>query len=209
MRTTHADVVLELARTRSYFSIDDAAAVGVPRVVLTRLVRSGQLQRVSRGLYRHHLSPKTAHTDLVKIAHRSGQGVLCLLTALHFYGLAASPAKEIWLALPKNVEPPKLDCPRVQIIRFSRQAFAEGIETHCVDGFPVRLYSLQKTLVDCFKYRDKVGLNVALEALKRAWTRHLVGIDELFHYARICGVEDAMRPYIESLIWLKQEPKSQ
>lgn len=204
MKSIHAEAVMQLARVRSYLRLQDVASIGVPRVVLTRLVRCGQLERVGRGLYRHPAQQRSAYDDLIAVANRGGRGVFCLLSALHFHGVIPAPKNGVWLALPKEVKQPHLNSPHLYVTRFYGRVFAEGIEVHCVEGFSIRVYSLEKTLADCFKFRNKVGLGVALNALKRAWLNRDVELEKLLYYAGVCRVDQIIRPYLNSLIWLKR-----
>ena len=204
MGTTQAEAILLLAKSRPYFNLSDAKKVGTPRVVLTRLVREGQLERVSRGLYRHPQSPISQNSDLLKVAHHSGQGVFCLLTALRFHGITPHLLSGVWLGIPHQSKPPRLSCAGLNITRFSRAIYLEGIETHEINGFPIRVYSVARTLADCFKFREKIGMHIVLKALHYAWVWQHVAMHDLLHYARICKVEHVMQPYLESLVWCKQ-----
>ena len=127
------------------------------------------------------------------------RGVVCLLSALRFHALTTQAPFEVWLAIPKSARVPKAGYPPLRIVRFSGIALTEGIEDHIVDGVPVRVTSVAKTVVDCFKYRNKIGLDVALEALHEAWRAKRVTMDELWHFAAMCRVANVMRPYLESL----------
>lgn len=204
MRTTHTETILRLAKSRPYFSLSDAAEVGTPRVVLTRLVRGGHLERVSRGLYRHSQFPISEHEDLVKVAHHCTQGVFCLHTALRFHGITTRPSFDIWLGLPSQFKLPRINSSRLHVTRFGGATFSEGIEVHLLNGFSIRVYGVAKTLADCFRFRKMIGMDAALEALHNAWIKQNVTMDDLIHYASICGVEKEMAPYLESLIWFRR-----
>ncbi len=173
--------------------------MGIPRVVLTRLVRRGALIRLRRGLYALPDRSVSEHALLAEVARIHGRGTICLLSALRFHGLTTQAPFEVWLAIPKSARVPKASYPPLRIVRFSGNALTEGVEQHMVDGVSVRITSVPKTVVDCFKFRNKIGLDVALEALREAWRAKRVTMDELWHFATICRVANVMRPYLESL----------
>ena len=125
--------------------------------------------------------------------------IVCLLSALRFHCLTTQAPFDVWVAIPKAARVPKASFPPLRIVRFSGDALTEGVEQHMVDGVSVRITSVAKTVVDCFKFRNKIGLDVALEALRDAWMAKRVTMDELWHFAAICRVANVMRPYLESL----------
>lgn len=190
---------LSLAQTNKVLRVAELSKRGIPRVVLTRLTRDGKLIRIGRGVYALPNRAISENESLLDVATRSSQGVFCLLTALRFHNLTTQSPFEVWLAIPNKAQPPKVDSVSLRIIRLSKKTLCEGIETHRVDGIPIRVYCIAKTVVDCFKFRNKIGLDVALEALQEAWREKRVQMDELWYYARICKVEKIIRPYIESL----------
>jgi predicted transcriptional regulator of viral defense system len=153
--------------------------------------------QVSRGLYALPGHSRSEQHQLAEIAIRSTQGVFCLLTALRFHELTTQSPHEIWLAIPNKAHPPKLDYPPLRVLRFSGAALTQGVETHVVDGVSVRVYSVAKTVADCFKYRNKIGLDVALEALRESRREKRATNDELWRYAKVCRVANVMRPYME------------
>jgi predicted transcriptional regulator of viral defense system len=161
---------------------------------------TGLLERVSRGLYRLADLPALSDPDLVPVSLRVPGGVICLISALSFHELTTEVPHEVYLALKRGAEPPRLEYPPVRVFWFSGAAFTEGIETHLVDGIALRVYSPEKTIADCLKYRHKLGLDVALEALKLYRSRGRMRIEELLRCARICRVERIMRPYLEALL---------
>lgn len=158
------------------------------------------LESLSRGLYRIADLPPLSNPDLVAVALKVPTGVICLISALAYHELTTQIPHEVYLALPRGAEPPRLDHPPIRIFWFTGKAFAEGIDTHEVDGVPVRIYGVEKTLADCFKYRNKIGLDTAVEALKGYVSGRRIDIDKLMVYARICRVEKVMRPYLEALL---------
>lgn len=190
--------VLDLAYSQGLIRSRDLAARGLPRVALTRLVQRGQLTRVGRGLYAI-ARPTSEHGALAEVARRQPQAIICLLSALRFHNLTTQAPFEVWLAIPNKSRAPKMDYPPLRVVRFSGAALTEGIEEHRIDEVPVRITSVAKTVVDCFKFRNKIGLDVALEALREAWQEKRVSMDELWRFATLCRVANVMRPYLESL----------
>jgi predicted transcriptional regulator of viral defense system len=157
------------------------------------------LDQLSRGLYRLSNLPPLENPDFVTVARRVPEGVLCLISALSFHELTTQIPHENYIALKMGARTPKLDYPPIRTFHFSGKAFTEGIETRKVDGVPFRIYSREKTLADCFKYRNVVGLDTALEALRAYWRKQGTKIDELIKYAKICRVDNVMKPYIEAV----------
>jgi predicted transcriptional regulator of viral defense system len=198
-RVSHAAQTLELAAKRGLLRASDLDDASIPRATLTRLVESGRLKKLSRGLYTLPDQPLSEHYQLAEIAARCPQGVYCLLTALRFHQLTTQNPHELWLALPNKAHTPRVYYPPLRILRFSGPALTEGIEAHTVDGIPVHVYSVAKTVADCFKYRNKIGLDVALEVLRECRRDRRATSDELWHYAKICRVANVMRAYLESI----------
>lgn len=192
--------VMTLASERANFRARDAAELGTSRVALTRLVRQGELSRVARGVYAKADRENTQFDSLLEVAAQSQQGVLCLITALRFHNLTTQSPFEVWLALPNKARPPKIEYPPVRIVWYSGLALTEGIEKHLIAGQYIKVYSVAKTIADCFKYRNKIGIDVALEALHDAWKQKRVTMRDLYHFGKICRVQNVMRPYLESLL---------
>jgi predicted transcriptional regulator of viral defense system len=201
------DAILDLAGDRGLIRPLDLDARGLPRVSLTRLVRQGRLARVGRGLYALPDRPVSEHAALAEVASRHPRAVVCLLSALRFHELTTQAPFEVWLAIPNKARPPQLDYPPLRIVRFSEPGLTEGIEEHEIDGVPVRIAGIARTVADCFKYRNKIGLDVALEALKEALKEQggqggrgrRASIDEIWRYAQLDRVANVMRPYLEAL----------
>jgi predicted transcriptional regulator of viral defense system len=191
--------LLALAKKRPILRAADAARLGLHTQALTRLVADGALERVGRGRYRSPSTRISEHHGLALAAAAVPSGVVCLLSALVFHGIGTQNPSEVWVALDRRARAPKVAWPPLRIVRFSGRALTEGVENHRIEGELVRVYSLPKTLADCFKYRNKLGMDVALEALKDAWTRRRVRLAEIDAYARVCRVERVMRPYLEAL----------
>ena len=195
----NSERVLRLAGQRGLVRARDLARHQIPRATLSRLVASGRLVQISRGLYALPKHSRSEQHQLAEIAARSPHCVFCLLTALRFHELTTQAPHEIWLAIPNKARPPRLDYPLLRVVRFSGQALTKGIDTHVVDGVTVRMYSVAKTVADCFKFRNKIGMDVALEALRESRREKRATNDELWRYAKICRVANVMRPYMESV----------
>jgi predicted transcriptional regulator of viral defense system len=176
-----------------------ALRAGIHRRTLYALRDAGVIEQISRGLYRLAGTP-LANPDLVTAALRVPRGVICLLSALSFYELTMQIPHEVYVAIARGAEPPRLTYPPVRSFRFSGKAFSEGIETHELDGVPVRIYSREKTLADCFKYRNKLGLDTVLEALKTYKDHFPTNVNALMHFAAVCRVSHVMRPYLEAIL---------
>jgi len=196
---THTTRLLRLARRKGLVRPRDLDDPGIPRIYLSRLTASGILEKAGRGLYRLPDNPVSEYESLAIVARRAPQAVFCLLTALQFHGLTTQLARRVWIALPKGSHASKIDYPPVKMIQYSGAAFTEGIETHRRDKMELRVYSVAKTIADCFKHRNKIGLDVALEALRDARRQKKAGADDLWRYAKICRVSNVMRPYLEAV----------
>jgi predicted transcriptional regulator of viral defense system len=191
---------MEIVRKQKRIIASDLKDQGIPTVVLTRLVRAGRLARISRGAYALPGKEAVGTGSLAEAASQCPQGIVCLLSALRFYEIGTQSPWEVWIAFPNKAYVPKIEYPQIHVVRFSGAALSEGIEERVIDGHPVRMTSIARTVADCFKFRNKIGLDVALEALRDSWRRKLVTMDELWNYAAVCRVVNVMRPYLESLI---------
>jgi len=197
--TSRERALLRLLERQGLARPKDLEARGITRAHLSRLVGDGLVRRESRGIYVLAEHAPTAEHTLAQVAKRVPEGVFCLLTALRLHGLTTQSPAEVWVALPEKARRPRLDYPRLRIARFTGEALTEGIEERRVEGVTLRVYSAAKTVADCFKYRNKIGLDVALEALRDAWNGKRMTSDEIWHYAKIDRVANVMRPYLESL----------
>ena len=192
--------VLRLARRRGSITRREVAQAGIHTQALSRLVRAGTLERVARGRYRLPDAPITEHHGLALVAAAVPRAVICLVSALSFHEIGTQLPHEVWIALDRRTRRPALTWPRLRVNRFSGKSLTEGIETHRIEGESVKIYSVAKTLADVFKYRNKVGLDVALEALRESWRARQFTMGEIHRYARVCRVERVMRPYLEALV---------
>jgi predicted transcriptional regulator of viral defense system len=178
----------------------DLARADLPADYLWRLYRKEKLERVGRGLYALPGAELTEHHTLAEAALRVPHGVVCLLSALRFHDLTTQSPYEVWMAIDVKARRPKEEIIPLRIVRFSGEALTAGVEGHEVEGMGVKVYCPAKTVADCFKYRNKIGLDVALEALRDCWRKRAATADELWHYAEVCRVARVMRPYLESLV---------
>lgn len=199
-RHTQREQVLALARTRGVLRPRDLAEYDLPREVLRRLVAEGLLERRARGLYVANTADRSEHEMVALTAARVPHAVICLLSALRFHELTTQNPTEVWLAIDRTARSPHEPELPLRIVRFSGGALTAGIENHDIDGFSVPVYSAAKTVADCFKYRRKIGLDVALEALREYLERSSRSMDELWEYAAICRVQNVMRPYLEAMV---------
>jgi predicted transcriptional regulator of viral defense system len=176
----------------------EALRMGINRTALYSMRQAGVLESVSRGAYRLASLEPLAHPDLVTVAKRVPRGVLCLVSALSCHELTTQVPHVIDVALERGRAKPRLDYPPTRFFWFSGPAFHEGIEPHELDGVPVRIYDPEKTIVDCFRYRNQLGMDVVLEAFRLWRERRRRKLDVLLKYARMRHVERAMRPYLEA-----------
>lgn len=183
------------------FRTGEALKAGVHPRTIYKMRDQGVIARLGRGMYRFADMPRLGNPDLATVAMKVPKGVICLISALSYHEMTTEIPHEIYLALPRGAEPPRLDYPPLRIFWFSGSAFSEGVEQHDADGIPVKVYNPEKTLADCFKYRNKIGLDVVLEALKFYRQRKHFQADDLMRYARICRVEKVMRPYLEATLF--------
>lgn len=178
----------------------EAIKSGIHSRTLRKLCHDGTLEQVSRGIYRLASHPSISNPDLVTVAMRIPNAVVCLISALAYHELTTQVPHAVSIALKKGAETPQLAYPPITVHRFSETSLNAGIEEHRIDGITVRIYNPEKTLADSFKFRHKIGMDVVLEALKLYKTRKTVKLGELLKFARICRVENVMRPYLEALI---------
>jgi predicted transcriptional regulator of viral defense system len=195
---TEEERALEVVRRAGILRPRDLDRHGIARTYLQRLERRGLLERAGRGLYRLPSADLTEHHSLAAACKAVPRGVVCLLSALRFHDLTTQAPHHVWVAIDRRAWRPQQATPPLRIVRFSGRALTEGVEIHEIEGVRVRIYSAAKTVADCFKYRNKIGLDVAIEALRDYRRRHPRGLDDLWHFARICRVSNVMRPYLEA-----------
>lgn len=192
--------VLEIVEQAGVLRPRDLDAHGIPRIYLSRLCERGLLRRVGRGLYVLPDADVSEHHTLAAACKRVPQGVVCLLSALRFHGLTTQSPAEVWLAIGNKAWRPRVDYPSLRFVRFSAYTLEAGVEEHSIEGVTVRIYNPAKTIADCFKYRNKIGLDVALEALRDCRRQRKCTGDDLWRYARICRVANVMKPYMEAIV---------
>ena len=199
MPKSKADKLRNLASKRQVITAADAAQLGVPRTYLSRLARRGQLEKIARGLYTSPEFSTSEHASLVEASYQVPRGVLCLLSALRFYNLTTQSPREVWMAIGHKAWAPKISSPPIRLVRMSAPALHFGVSEHQESGATLRVFSPAKTVADCFKFRHKIGLDVAIEALKESRRLKKASIDELWAAAKVCRVGNVIRPYLESL----------
>ena len=192
--------VRNLMRRRGLVRPRDLEKAGLPTSVLYRLRDRGEVEQIGPGLFQHPDATITEKHTFAEAAKLVPAGVVCLLSALAFHEMGTQVPHEVWLALRAHSKRPTMSALPLRIVWFSGRAFTEGIETHHVEGVKVRVYSPAKMIADLFKYRNKVGVDIAVEALRDAWSRRLVTADEILRFARICRVEKVVRPYLEAMV---------
>ena len=194
-----SEQILDLARHRHMLRAADVREQGWSPQLLIRLHHAGTLQRLGRGLYGLPDAEVTEHQTLMEVCQRVPKAVLCLLSALQFHEIGTQLPHEVWIALPEGSQTPALSYPSLRITRLRGTAYTDDIQTVADHGAPIRVYNAAKTVTDCFKFRNKIGLDVALEALKDAWHSRKVTMAELSHFAKINRVERVMQPYLEAM----------
>ncbi|HZT41368.1 MAG TPA: type IV toxin-antitoxin system AbiEi family antitoxin domain-containing protein [Chthonomonadaceae bacterium] len=196
----HIGQVLQLARELGMIRSRDLKAHNIPHSYLQRLYERGLLQRSGRGIYVLTEAEPGEKFALAEVCKRVPQGVVCLLSALRFHEIGTQSPFEVWMAIHPKAHRPRVDYPPLRIVRFSGRALEEGVEEHSTSDGPVRVYNIPKTVADCFRYRNKIGLDVALEALRSCWRKRAATMDELWYYAAVDKVSTVMKPYLESLV---------
>ena len=192
--------ILQLIRISGVVSTAEVRSHGIHHEYLRQMCTRGEIVRVGRGLYSLPNPDVTINYGLMLAAKAVSRGVICLLSALRFHEIGTQAPHEVWIALDRRAARPRIRNPKMRIVRFSGMALTEGIDEHIIEGVQVRIYNPAKTVTDCFKYRNKIGLDVALEALREVLRDRKCSIDELWKYAKICRVTNIVRPYIEAIV---------
>ena len=195
---TRLDRAARLLRRRGIVRTGDLERLGIPRTYLSRLVRRGDLQQLGRGLYAAPNYGTTALVSLAEVATVVPTGVICLLSALAYHHLGTQLPHQVWIAIGPKARAPKRASVQLRVVRMSRQALTVGIETHRIEGVRVRVYGQAKTVADCFKFRNKIGIDVAVEAL-RHYRQKRGDMDALWRHARMCRVSRVIEPYIKAI----------
>ncbi|MFY9345334.1 MAG: type IV toxin-antitoxin system AbiEi family antitoxin domain-containing protein [Planctomycetota bacterium] len=199
-RQSRHGVLSRLRGLGGAFRSGQARALGLPARTLTELRDAGHLEQLSRGLFRLTSLPAPAQPDLLIVAARLPRAVLCLISALAFHDLTDEVPHEVYIALPRGAEQPRLEHPPLHVVRLRPVSFEAGVETHRVDGLDLRVYAPAKTVADCFQFRAQVGLDTALAALKALRRRRGFDPEDLLRFARICRVERLVRRYLEAIL---------
>lgn len=192
--------ILKLIRISGVVSTAEVRSHGIHHEYLRQMCGRGEIVRVGRGLYSLPNPDVTINYGLMLATKTVSRGVICLLSALRFHEIGTQAPHEVWIALDRRAARPRIRHPKMRIVRFSGMALTEGIDEHMIEGVQTRIYNPAKTVADCFKYRNKIGLDVALEALREVLRDRKCSIDELWKYAKICRVTNIMRPYIEAIV---------
>jgi predicted transcriptional regulator of viral defense system len=199
MPTTKRDQILKLFQKTTVLRPRDVEAAGISRTYLNKLHSQGVLERSGRGLYVLADGEPTEQRSLVEATRRVPHGVVCLLSALQFHGLTTQIPFEVWLALARKARRPQAGAPAMRVVHFSGMTLAYSVQEHTLEGVRVRIYSPAKTVADCFKFRNKVGIDVAIEALRDCLAKKKATIDQLWEAAKICRMTNVMRPYLEAI----------
>jgi predicted transcriptional regulator of viral defense system len=199
MKTSPLNRVLAIARQQRIIRPRDVEAIGVPREYLLRLMRQGIIRRTGRGVYEVSDAKPTEHHSLAVMAKEIPKGVVCLLSALRFHEVTTQQPSEVWIGVHIRSRSPRVSTTKHRLVRYSEKTLKAGVESHEIEGVSVRVFNPAKTVADCFKYRSKIGLDVAIEALKDVLKRKKATIDEIDRNARICRVSRIMRPYLEAV----------
>jgi len=194
-----SETILQLAGERGMVRPKDLKELNIAPVYLQRLLAKGQLVRSGRGIYLLANADFTENYSLAEACKRVPNGVVCLLSALRYHEIGSQNPSQVWMAIHPKAHRPRLDFPPVRIVRFSGPAFTDGIEEHPTTDVILRIYNVPKTIADCFRYRNKIGLDVALDALRDCWSSRRATIDELWQYAKLVKIATVMRPYLETL----------
>ncbi|MGB4099662.1 MAG: type IV toxin-antitoxin system AbiEi family antitoxin domain-containing protein [bacterium] len=197
---THIENLLQLAKSKGLIRARDLTEHGIPRQYLTIACKQGLLERLDRGLYSIPNAIQTEHRSLIEVCKLVPKGVICLLSALQYHRMTTQSPFDVWIAIGESSEIPRISVVKLRIARFSIATLNAGVETHKVNGAELRVFSPAKTVADCFKYRNKIGVDVAIEALRDYLRQRKGTIDDLTKYSRICRVDHIMKPYLEALL---------
>jgi predicted transcriptional regulator of viral defense system len=200
MIKTQMDIIVDLVQQKGFIRARDLKNLKIGTIILSRLVQKGILKRVGRGIYTLAEGNQPAvFQSYAQISKRIQNGIICLLSALTFHEITTQSPFEVWLAIPEKAWLPKDVGVPIRFVRFSNRALKEGIEEHIIENIPVKITNPARTIADCFKYRNKIGLDVAMEALKDGLHKRKCTRDEIWKYAKICRVTNVIRPYMEAM----------
>jgi predicted transcriptional regulator of viral defense system len=199
MAQSKTEKLFELIRRKQVVRPRDLERAHIPRTYLNRLAERGQLQKIERGLYTAESLPTSEHISLLEVSRRVPKGVICLLSALNFYEIGTQVPHEVWIAIDVKAWAPRVTSPALRVVRFSGKALHFGIQEKEVSGGKIRVFNPAKTVADCFKFRNKIGLDAALEALRDSYRQKKATMSQLWEAAEVCRVANVMKPYLESL----------
>lgn len=199
MAKTKTAKLLDLVRRRHILRAQDLDKANIPRNYLNRLAKRGHLHKLGRGIYTAATLPASEHISLLEVSRKIPKGVICLLSALRFHEIGTQAPHEVWIAIDVKAWTPRITSPAVRIVRFSGDALHYGIQEKEISGGTIRVFGPAKTVADCFKFRNKIGLDVALEALRDTYRGKKATMAELWAAAKVCRVANVMKPYLESL----------
>lgn len=197
--SSNTEKILSLAKKQGMLRVHDLTKRNIHPEYLRRLCQKGILIKLGKGLYALENADFSVHVGMAQIAKKIPNCVICLLSSLRFHELGTQNPSEIWIAIDRSSATPRIEYPPLRVARFSGKAMTEGIEHHKIEGVKVKIFNPAKTIADCFKYRNKIGIDVAIEALRDCLKKRLCTIDQLWHYAQICRVANIMRPYLEAI----------
>ncbi len=200
MRKTKKEQLREIVREKKLVRAGYLDSYGIPRHCLASLVASGEIERISRGVYAVVDSDVSSNRTLAEAAIRVPRGTVCLLSALRFHNFTTQIPSRVWLAIDANSWSPQESEIPLRIVRFSGESFTAGVEEHVIEQVPVKIYSAAKTVADCFKFRNKIGLDIALEALRESLREKKCTVDDIWKYSKICRVSNVIRPYLEATV---------
>jgi len=195
------DQILKLTKSSGILRYRDIVVHHINPATLTRLVKAGEIIRIGRGLYTlPEMEIQSAHQSFAEATKKVPQGVICLLSALAYHEIATQAPYQVWMAIEEKAWEPKVEHVQIRFVRFSDTLLKEGVDTVTIQTVPVKITNPARTVVDCFKYRNKIGLDVAVEALKEGWRDSRFTMDELWKYAELCRVAKVIRPYVEAIV---------
>jgi len=199
MKRDIKEELISILKKKGVIRPKDLVQHGIRREYLSRFHKQGLLRRDVRGVYYLNNAPITENNAMAIACKRVPHGVICLLTALRFHNIGTQNPTEIWMAIDEKARRPKLPYPKLKIVRFCESSLTTGIETHIIEGVPVKVFNPAKTIADCFKYRNKIGLDVFLEAIKECQREQRCTYDEIWKYAKTCRVSGTIKPYLEAM----------
>jgi len=194
------DIAISILNQKALVKTKELNNAGVHRETIRRMVADGEIIKVARGLYSSPEYIPNERYSLIEAQKIVNKGVVCLLSALSYHEIGTQNPSEVWMAIPRGSRHPRIEYSPIRLITFSGEAYTKGIKSIQIDEEKISIYNIPKTIADCFKYRNKIGLEVAVEALKDVLQNKRVTVDELLHYAEICRVRNIITPYIESLV---------